>query len=312
MKHRLALLPSLLFAAIANAAGDTPPDPALTARIVDNLKFEFPQLVDATLAIESLAPIGATGLRAGVVRFDKSSTQNFLVADDGTLYLLANAPMKLRSSEELAVAARERNAREAQENAVRHAELDAITARAPARGKADAPVTLVEFSDYQCPYCARASRVVDALVASHGGKLRYVLVQFPLESIHPWAGTAALAAECAAQQKPAAFWTLTDAYFKHQSTYTKDNVIAQSRTALEGSGIDLARWNDCTTKTGSAPHQAALATIAASRKVAQTIGVSGTPAFFVNGKRLGGVPTLEGLQAQVDAAAGATASGPSP
>lgn len=152
-----------------------------------------------------------------------------------------------------------------------------------AAGPADAPVTLVEYGDYQCPHCARAHPIVQALQARLGDRLRVVFRNFPLTEIHPQALSAALAAESVgAHGGEEAFWRMHHAIFAHQQ---------DSRTAL--SDRHLLEY---VAEAGGDPARVArdLETVAHEERVRADFmggvrsGVNGTPTFFVNGIRFDG------------------------
>jgi hypothetical protein len=90
------------------------------------------------------------------------------------------------------------------------------------------PVTIVEFSDFQCPFCARVHGTLERLLANNPQTVRLIYVQYPLPN-HQWARPASMAALCAAQQDDEAFWTLHDRYFEHQREMTPQNVVERSR-----------------------------------------------------------------------------------
>ncbi|HEX9953304.1 MAG TPA: thioredoxin domain-containing protein [Rubricoccaceae bacterium] len=266
------------------------------ATILANLRHEFPQLQGMEASVDSLAPSGVAGLDRGVLTMQGQS-QPFLVTEDGTrLYLLAADAVDVsRSPEALAAADRARDAAAVAEASARGRALAAATAGLPSRGPANAPVTIVEFSDFQCPYCRMAAETVETVLARYPDAVRLVYAHFPL-GMHPWAEPAAVAATCAGQQSPDAFWALHDAYFEGQAATTVTNVTDRSRTALAATGIDLAAWAACTSGTE--------ATAAVREQVAlgEANGVSGTPGFFINGRFLNGNQPIEAFVAAIEAA----------
>jgi Na+/H+ antiporter NhaA len=140
------------------------------------------------------------------------------------------------------------------------------------RGPDRAPVTVVEYGDFECPYCGRAEPVVRELLAGYGD-LRYVWRHLPLTDVHPHALLAAEAAEAAAAQGK--FWQMHDLLLDHQSALTASDLI---RYAGE-TGLDTGRFTaDLQNHTGQAK-------IAADLDSADLSEVSGTPTFFINGKR---------------------------
>src|SRR6185437_1577541 len=91
-------------------------------------------------------------------------------------------------------------------------------------GPASAPVTIIEFADFECPFCARAFSEVETLVnTTYKGKVRLIWKNYPL-NVHPWAEQAAIAAECARQQNPEAFWAFARSFYHDQSDITPQNL----------------------------------------------------------------------------------------
>jgi protein-disulfide isomerase len=157
----------------------------------------------------------------------------------------------------------------------------------PIRGSADALVTLVEFSDYQCPYCRQAHATVQQAERKYAGKIRVVMKQFPL-SFHPQARPAALAAMAAGLQGK--YWQMHDKLFA--SPQLDPNTLEGYAREL---GLDVERWK----RDQADPKLAAV--IARDTELGGNIGVGGTPAFFVNGRRLpGGAAPLETFSSLID------------
>ena len=303
---RLLALLSLSLVACGPADGQAPADDAdLRARIVANLRLEVPALREATVEVTELEDGDVAGLDRGTFTVD-GQPYPFFVTEDGTrLLLLAADPVDVgRPAAEVAAALAEEDEAAAREAAERGAALAEATRPLPARGPADAPVTVVEFSDFQCPYCARAAGTVEALLARYPERVRLVYAHFPLGN-HAWARPAAIAASCAAEQDAAAFWALHDLYFREQQALSPETVVGRSRAALAGSGLDLARWEACAADPGSEAHQQAARAVDAQMALGEEYGVRGTPAFFVNGQSLSGAQPIEAFEAAVEAALGA-------
>ncbi|HSD66337.1 MAG TPA: thioredoxin domain-containing protein [Vicinamibacteria bacterium] len=163
-----------------------------------------------------------------------------------------------------------------------------IPAGAPSTGPAGAPVTLVEFTDYQCPYCHRAQRVIDEILATYSGKVRLVHLDFPLDG-HPGAVPAARASRCAAEQ--GRFWEY------HRNLMTAPGSLDASDLASRANavGLDGVSFGACLT---SGRHDAA---IQASLRQGEQLGVTGTPAYFVNGRMLSGARPLASFAELIDA-----------
>ncbi|MBD5786943.1 thioredoxin domain-containing protein [Cellulosimicrobium terreum] len=156
-------------------------------------------------------------------------------------------------------------------------------------GDPDAPVTIVEFGDVECPYCRAAAPVLHDVVTSSGGRVRLVFRHFPLFEVHPHALTGALALEVAGAQGK--FWPMHDVLFAHQ-----DRLDDASLAGLaESLGVDGA------SVVGEAAQNSA-GVVRRDYADALALGVQGTPTLFVNGVRYRGKVTAEGLRAAIDAA----------
>jgi protein-disulfide isomerase len=162
-----------------------------------------------------------------------------------------------------------------------------VEAKGPAKGPDGAKVTIVEFSDFQCPFCSRAIGTVDQVMEQYAGKVRLVFRQFPLD-FHEKAPKAAQAGLCANEQGK--FWEMHDAMFKDQSKIDVDGLKATA-VAL---GMDAAKFNDCL--DSGKMKKAVDEDIEAGKKV----GVNGTPAFFINGSMLSGAQPLEAFKEVID------------
>jgi Na+/H+ antiporter NhaA len=154
------------------------------------------------------------------------------------------------------------------------------------RGPAKAPVTLVEYGDFECPYCGQAEAVIRELLADYGD-LRYVWRHLPLSDVHPHAVLAAEGSEAAAQQGK--FWELHDQLLDHQGALTAKDLFAYAADI----GLDTGRFMaDLRAGVGDPK-------IAADTDSADLSGVSGTPTFFINGKRHYGAYDIDTLSADV-------------
>jgi Na+/H+ antiporter NhaA len=159
------------------------------------------------------------------------------------------------------------------------------------RGPADAPVTLVEYGDFECPYCGQAEPVVRELLRDFGD-VRYVWRHLPLSDVHPHAQLAAEAAEAAARQ--GRFWEMHDALLDHQDALQADDLMGYA----DELGLDVRRFTD------DLERHAGAGQIADDVDGADLSGVSGTPTFFVNGRRHYGAYDIDTLSQLVRAARG--------
>ena len=159
------------------------------------------------------------------------------------------------------------------------------------RGALHAPVTLIEYGDYECPYCAAAQPVLEEVVAGSDGGVRLIFRNFPLFELHPYALTAALAAEAAAAQ--GAFWPMHDLLFAHQ-TRLSDWDLAKYATKLNLAGATVI----------GDPAQPYGDKVEADFDLAVAAGVQGTPTLFINGRLYEGRFDVAGLRRAVAQARG--------
>ena len=157
----------------------------------------------------------------------------------------------------------------------------------PAKGPANARVEVIEFSDFQCPYCERAYPVVQQVLSTYGDKIHFVYRNYPLAS-HPNAQPAAEAAACAAEQGK--FWEYHNRLFEHQDKLS-DTDLKDHAAAL---GLDSGKFTICL-NTHKYQND-----IGADISAANDVGVTGTPAFFVNGRPLDGAQPFEAFKQMID------------
>jgi protein-disulfide isomerase len=155
------------------------------------------------------------------------------------------------------------------------------------RGSGDATVTLVEYGDFECSYCGQAEANIRELLAAEGDDLRFVYRHLPLSDVHPHAQMAAEAAEAAGHQ--GAFWDMYDLLLAHQDQLTLRDI----RGFAQELGLDMERFGDDLRQRRHAPR------IAADVASADASGVTGTPTFFVNGRRHQGVYDVDALRTAV-------------
>jgi protein-disulfide isomerase len=154
-------------------------------------------------------------------------------------------------------------------------------AGAPSKGPANARVTVVEFADFQCPTCRVLYSILKDLQSQYP-QVRFVYKDFPLDQIHPWAMTAAIAARCAYQQKPAAFWQIHDRIYDNQDIISPAAVWQTMIDYAVAAGLDASSFRTCMTSPGTK------AAIQESFEQGQRLKIANTPTVFVNGRRLVG------------------------
>jgi protein-disulfide isomerase len=164
----------------------------------------------------------------------------------------------------------------------------AVAAEGPSRGPASAPVTIVTFSDFECPFCSRAIPTLERVMKEYDGKVRLVFRDFPLP-FHPNAQKAAEAGDCAAAQGK--FWEMHDKMFASQQALQPDQLKGYAKEL----GLDAAKFDECLDKGAMAD------AVKKDHEAGREAGVRGTPAFFVNGKLLSGAQPFEEFKAAIDA-----------
>ena len=147
----------------------------------------------------------------------------------------------------------------------------------PTQGPAVAKVTVVEFSDFECPHCREMFEILKT-VEPEFPRVRFVFKDFPLTTIHPWAMTAALAARCAYESSPAAYWKLWDAIFSNQNAITPDNAWDQITSYSTPAGIPPDQLHTCMASPETKKF--------VDDEIAEgkALSVDSTPTFFINGR----------------------------
>jgi len=163
-----------------------------------------------------------------------------------------------------------------------------VDAADPSLGNAKAPVTIVEYSDFQCPYCLRAAPTLKRLRETYGDKVRVVWKDFPLTQIHPQAFKAAEAGHCAAEQGK--FWEYHDKLFGNQQALQPDFLKQYAKDA----GMDAEKFGTCLDSSKYAER------VRDSVASGSQLGVSSTPTVFVNGRMLEGAQPYEVFSSVID------------
>ncbi len=163
-----------------------------------------------------------------------------------------------------------------------------IDAGDPSEGPATAAVTVIEFSDFQCPFCQRVAPTIKQIRQKYGDKVRVVWKDYPLTQIHPQAFDAAVAGNCAQEQGK--FWELHDRLFPNQQALQPEFL---KRYAVDA-GLDAEKFNACL-DSGKYQQRVQQAVEAGSR-----LGVSSTPTVFINGRVVSGAQPLEAFSAVID------------
>jgi protein-disulfide isomerase len=161
------------------------------------------------------------------------------------------------------------------------------TAGSPARGPKSAEVSIVEFSDFQCPFCGRVSPTLERVEKEYGDKVRIVFKHLPL-SIHPKAPAAHAASEAAHRQGK--FWEMHDAIFANQ----RELEPAKFEEYAEEMGLDMKQYRADVASSG------VKARVDGDKEEARKLGVTGTPGFFINGRFFSGAQPFEAFKERID------------
>jgi len=156
------------------------------------------------------------------------------------------------------------------------------TQGAPSLGTPGATVVIVEFSDFQCPHCKEQAKTLrDNLIENYPKQVHFYFKEFPLESIHDWAKSGAVAGRCVLRQSPAAFWEYHDWVFAHQDGFSKTNLKDQiMQWAGNRKELDTLQLGRCI------DDQATAKEVEANIEQARALEVDGTPTLFINGRKL--------------------------
>lgn len=159
---------------------------------------------------------------------------------------------------------------------------------APVRGPENAPVTLVKFEDFHCPYCDRVQATLAALQSRYGDKLKIVHRDFPLDTLHPLARKSHEAARCAGAQGQ--FWAYHDLLYADKPSTTVEELVADA----EKVGLDRKVFEECLNSGTYAP------AVEKDIQLGNSLGLTGTPSFFINGRLLSGALPLQDFVQVID------------
>src|SRR5215471_9858423 len=174
----------------------------------------------------------------------------------------------------------------------------------PSRGAKDGKVVVVNFDDFECPYCAAMHRTLfPEILKEYGDRVTFIYKDDPLVEIHPWALHAAVDANCLAAQNNDAFWDFADYIHANKQEVDKEKSLSarfdavDKITALQGQKykVDTAKLQTCMKAQNED-------SVRASMKLADDLGVNGTPALFVNGRKIDGAVPIDEVRATLDAA----------
>jgi protein-disulfide isomerase len=164
----------------------------------------------------------------------------------------------------------------------------------PSFGAAGAPVVLVVFGDFQCPNCKSEAEVMRKNVpATFPDKVRVYFKDFPLETIHPWARTAAITGRCVFRESPSAFWQYHDWIYENQSAITLENINEKVQDFAKEKGVDGMQLGRCVESKATEAD--------VNRNIAEgrALGVAATPTTYINGRKMEGALNWEAMEALI-------------
>lgn len=268
---------------------------------LDNPTSHQPSSEPQPAPAEATAPLASPYADPGAVLVIPRVVVNYVIIaivffalGAGITALASNAIFNANSAENQALiqrsvaAAVEANAGQQQVQGLQPGQRYDVSADTdPARGPEDAPVTIVEFSDFRCPYCGRfVAETLDPLLANYEGKIRMVFRDFPI--LGQQSLLAALAGECMNDQGK--FWDFHNLTFSNQQSLSREQFINYAQQL----GIDVPRFTTCL------DNQEFLEEIRADATYAQNLGVTGTPAFFINGTFISGAQPYDVFASIID------------
>ncbi len=165
----------------------------------------------------------------------------------------------------------------------------------PSMGTPGAPVVIVIFTDFQCPYCQKEAETLrKELLTAFPTQVRVYFKDMPIPQIHPWAMTAAVAGRCVFRQKATAFWDYHDFVFGKQTEITVENIQGKIEEFVKAKNLDLAQLNACTAS------KSALSDVEKSVAEGRGLGVTSTPTLFINGRKIPGYVQFANLKQIID------------
>lgn len=337
--HRITLSQAMWRAALAvllmGSLGATQPAHAggdLNKKVVDYFRWKNKLPDDVTAEIKDVKDSGIQGVKAATLALAKGEQKqdlDVLIAEDGTWAIFSATRGELKDSKvtgakeaeinlgrpvqilipasgkevivgamediSIDVAAEIKKEKEAEAKKAEEAVKKLSADGQPVRGNKKAKVTIVEFSDFQCPFCSRAHDTLAAVTKEYGDKVRVVYKNFPL-NFHNWAESAAIAGECVFDQSEEDFWKVYDHLFAKQKEIKAENLKDQVLAAIQGSKVDVTKFNDCYDGKKTKDR------VDKDMEDGQAVGVSGTPAFFINGRMLSGAQPAEKFKSLIDEA----------
>ena len=237
------------------------------AKLADHIRESYNVPTAVELSFSTPVEAGVAGFKKASVTFrrgENSQQDSIWISEDGKHYMLgAFKDLSTNPDQE------------------RLAKLD--LAASPARGPKKAPVTIVQYTDFECPFCQKGYEIMaQKIMKDYPGKVRWIYKSLPLSSIHPMAEPAAMGAECAKLQGEDKFWKVHDALFEGQRELSPDTLAEKLSELVKKAGGDVKAFETCFEAKKTLP------AVSKDAAEAESLGISGTPAFLVNGHLVSG------------------------
>ena len=282
-----SLVCTVLMAAGCVAQGSLPANPELNRRIENKLRSDFNLPPSVEISLGQAHPSDFQGYDVLPITLQNSQTKKTID------FLISKDQKTLARLDKIDISSDLRN------------RMD-LSGR-PVRGNKDARVTIVNYDDFQCPFCSRMhSTLFNEITKIYGDRIKVIYKDYPLVAIHPWATHAAVDANCLNDQNSAAYWNFADYVHASQreiagsaekrqiadQTNSLDNAAREQARKL---GLDASKLDACLKKQDDSA-------IKASIKEGDALGVDSTPTLFINGEKVSGAIPLEGLRPIIDRA----------
>lgn len=263
------------------------PSPELNRRIEQNVRSYYSVPAGIKLTIGSRSPSDFPGYDNLLVTFDngeKKQDQKFLISKDNKTLLRVTRMDLTQDPYQATMSKIDLNGR-------------------PVRGNKDAKVTIVNYDDFECPFCARMHETLtDDILKNYGDRVRIIYKDYPLAEIHPWAKHAANDANCLAAQSSDAYWGFADYMHANQHQISSQaKSLAEQEANIDRITLDQAQKAKVPADTVQACIKAQSdKQLQASMSEADKLGVSATPTLFINGYKIDGAVPAEELHAAID------------
>jgi protein-disulfide isomerase len=249
----------------------------LNSSIIEWIRFSYDIPYDVEMKVENIGSSEIQGINKVDVTFSKgkeSETYTFYFTKDGK-YLFLGKFVDLTKNPKKEVLSKI-----SLENQVE-------------RGSKDAKVIIVEYSDFQCPYCSKINNTIEELLKEYNSKVRFIFKHFPLD-FHQWAMDAAIASQCVWEQKKESFWKLSEQFYKNQNDITKENLKDKIIEFVKNEGLNIKDFESCF--ENKIPQNK----IDKDISEAQNLGINSIPTVIINGTVIKGAQQIERYRKIID------------